>query len=94
MSEFRVILCIALLIFAAGCGVGSALANAEMQGKVNQCLPKAEQLEAPWGIGKRRRLFRTHRSLFPHSWLRMVYGVAGFLMIGSLVTIAVLAGIL
>jgi hypothetical protein len=94
MSEPRVFLCVALLTAVSVCGIAASLIGVEMQGGVNQRLPKDNQLETPWWFGKYLLLFRHHRSFFPESNLPKIQGLVGVIMLACLVTLAVVIGII
>jgi hypothetical protein len=94
MSEPRIFLCVDLLIAVSVCGIASSFIAVEMQGRVNQRLPKDNQLETPWWFGKYLELFRHHRSFFPETKFPKIQGLVGVTMLACLVALAVVIGII
>ena len=94
MSTARIMVCISLLIVGSLCGLIGSMLGGEMQGTVNQRLPKLEHLEAPWWAGKQLRLWREHRRFFPHSQLRMFQLLLALVFFACLVGLAFAIGIL
>jgi hypothetical protein len=94
MNPVRIVVCVGLLVVGSLCGLIGSMVGAEMQGAVNQGVPKLEHVEAPWWAGKQLRLLREHRRQFPNSKLRTIqYSLVGLVFV-CFVGLAFLIGIL
>jgi hypothetical protein len=88
MSKQVTIGIIALACVSA-CGLITAFANFQMVEKVNERLPKEEQLAAlGWYVSKTLRLHREYRRFYPNGHLLLIIRLLMALMIACLIICA------
>jgi hypothetical protein len=91
----RVTIGVIALVFAAACGLISALANLRMVEQVNNKLPREERIEPlGWYFSKTQRLHREYMKLHPDGHLLLMVRLLIALMIFGLLVCAWGFGIL